>query len=348
MLFDIKPIDRQIYQDELIDFLPNEIIDIHTHCWNEQLPIPQDGKTVTWPMKVAAINPIEDLLQTYQLMFAGKKVTPLIFPTLPQDDAQHERFNDYLAGVTKNRGIPALIWSTPKWSPEELSGRIDRGGFLGVKSYLTMADDKISISQITIYDFFPPEQLEMLHDRGLIVMCHIPRSLRLKDPENLRQLVEIDRKYPRLKFIVAHVGRAYCDSDVGNAFEVLSGTNNLLFDFSANTNANVFTGLIETVGPKRILFGSDLPILRMRMKREIHTGQYVNVVPAGMYGDVSNDPNMREISGSPAEELTFFMYEELLAFKQAAHRTGLSKSEVAMIFFDNARQLLQKCGFEIT
>ena len=37
----------------------------------------------------------------------------------------------------------------------------------------------------------------------------------------------------------------------------------MLFDFRANTKAQVMIQLIRAVGPKRMMFGSDLPILRM-------------------------------------------------------------------------------------
>lgn len=38
-------------------------------------------------------------------------------------------------------------------------------------------------------------------------MLHIPRDGRLKDPVNLAQMMEIEEKYPKVKLIIAHVGR---------------------------------------------------------------------------------------------------------------------------------------------
>ena len=40
-------------------------------------------------------------------------------------------------------------------------------------------------------------------------------------------------------FIVAHIGRAYASDDMGDAFERLKSTQNMLFDFSANTNDKI-------------------------------------------------------------------------------------------------------------
>ena len=126
------------------------------------------------------------------------------------------------------------------------------------------------------------------------------------------------------------------------AFEILKGTKRLVFDFSANTNSEAMYKTLECVGSGRLLFGSDLPILRMRMRRICENGKYVNLVSKGMYGDVSQDPNMREVSGKEAEKLTFFMYEELRAFRQAAEQIGLSNQDKEKIFYSNARKILDE------
>jgi hypothetical protein len=220
-----------------------------------------------------------------------------------------------------------------------------KGGFLGAKSYLSMAPAYIPGGEVRIFDFFPPHQLEMLDKHGWIMMLHIPRPGRLKDPVNLGQMLEIEKRYSRLKVIVAHVGRAYCPEDVGNAFDVLAETRRMHFDICANTNSEVFEQLIRAVGPKRILFGSDLPILRMRMKRICENGYYVNLVPAGLYGDVSADKNMRDVPSPDSDRFTFFMYEEIDAFRRAAERTGLGASDIQNVFHDNAQTLLTEAGW---
>ena len=76
------------------------------------------------------------------------------------------------------------------------------------------------------------------------------------------------------------------------------------------------------------------------MRRICKNGRYVNLVPKGLYGDVSADPNMGVVEGAEAEALTFFMYEELRAFKKASERTGLSSTDLEDVFYNNARALL--------
>ena len=75
-LFEVTPYDKKIYEEELRDFLPDRILDVHTHVWLDSLrqkkapPLPGEVKrVVTWPDLVALDNSIEDLQETYRLMF---------------------------------------------------------------------------------------------------------------------------------------------------------------------------------------------------------------------------------------------------------------------------------------
>jgi len=336
---EIKPVDRDFYESRLRDFLPERIVDIHAHVWIGE-PMIVD-RAQSWPGRVAKDNPIEDHLETYRLMLPGKEVLPLIFSS-PGSGGDHDTLNDYVTRSSRQHDVPALILSSPEWSAHELEEKILAGGFLGAKPYLSFAPSYLPAEEIRIFDFLPPHQLEVLDRRGLIVMLHIPRPGRLRDPVNLAQMLEIEQRYPNIRLIIAHVGRAYCTEDVGDAFETLAPAQKMFFDFSASTNEEVFRMLIRAVGPRRILFGSDMPILRMRMRRICESGRYVNLVPKGMYGDVSDDPHMRDVEGEEAERLTFFLYEEIDAFHRAAEAEGLAPADIEDVFYNNAKTMLEE------
>ena len=344
-LFEVKAVDREFYEKRLRAWLPDKIIDVHTHSWlkafKERKEPGAKARTVSWPSMVAAENPVEHLIETYELMFPGKSVTPMIFANLT-GPKYFDAANDYVSKAARRHGLPALIFSDPRWAASDLERRIKRGGFLGIKSYLTMAPSWLPSAEIRIFDFFPHHQLEVMNRHGWIVMLHIPRNARLRDPVNLAQMIEIEERYPNLQLIIAHVGRAYCPEDIGDVFKALSKTRKMRFDISANTNAVAFQRLLETVGPKRVLFGSDMPILRMRTRRICEQGKYINLVPKGMYGDVSGDSHMREVEGAAAEKLTFFMFEELAAFRRAAHAVGLTRADLQDVFFNNADRMIRK------
>ena len=127
---------------------------------------------------------------------------------------------------------------------------------------------------------------------------------------------------------------------MGDAFERLEEAPGLIFEFSANCNGNVMEKMIQSVGPKRIIHGSDSPILRMRMGRIIENGTYINLVRKGQYQCIDLDPHMREITGPEADDLTYFTYYQIDAFIQAGLRCGLTKADFADVFYHNAAKLL--------
>ena len=168
-------------------------------------------------------------------------------------------------------------------------------------------------------------------------MLHIPRDGRLKDKVNIAQLMEIEEKYPNIKLVVAHIGRAYAKEDIGDAFDILGKTKNMYFDFTANVCDDAIKACIEAVGTKRLIFGSDLPVAIMRMYRIVENGVYYNVVPRGLYGDVEGEPHMRE---SDETDITIMMYEQMRALKRVAADLKLRDKDVEDILNNNARGLL--------
>ena len=342
-LFEVTPYDRRIYEEELKDFLPQKILDVHTHVWldkyldHKPLAPGEVKRTVTWPSLVALDNSIEDLQETYRLMLPGKDVTALMF----SNSGRSQQANDYVADASRRSGFPALYFSAPEESPEEVERQIRKGGFLGIKGYLSLSPKYIPEAEIRIFDFFPKAQLKKMDEMGAIVMLHIPRNGRLKDPVNLAQIMEIKQEFPNIRLIIAHIGRAYTKEDVGNAFETLDQAPDLMYDFCANCCEYAITEVLRHAGPKHVMYGTDMPILRMRTHRIEENGTYINLVPPGLYGDPKQDKHLREVSAEEAEKITFFLYEELLAFKRACKTLGLTKQDVEDIMYNNAHDLIE-------
>jgi uncharacterized membrane protein YiaA len=84
------------------------------------------------------------------------------------------------------------------------------------------------------------------------------------------------------------------------------------------------------------MFGTDLPIAKMRMYRISEDGYYINVVPRGLYGDVTGAEHMRE---SDEANITNFTYEIIRGFKDCAKALTLSKQDVEDVMCNNAANL---------
>ena len=328
--------DKFYYENELKNFLPDKFIDFHVHIWKSDMPLA--GKSnggSTWTHLVADEMTAEDMYNTFNTLFPNQEVTPLVFGGVDQNV---DAVNDYVVQEKKKFDFPALLRTDYIMTGEELEEQVKKGGFIGLKPYLTFCPPYIPASEIRIFDYLPEEHLKTADKNGWIVMLHIPRSKRLKDEVNLAQIMEIEEKYPNLKLVVAHVGRAYSKQDLGDAFDLLKNTKNMYFDFTANVCDDAIKACIEAVGTKRLIFGSDLPISIMRMYRTIdENGFYYNNVPAGLYGDTFDDPHMKI---SPKEDITLMIYEQIAALKRVAVDMKLTDAQVEEIMYTNAKQLI--------
>jgi hypothetical protein len=79
-----------------------------------------------------------------------------------------------------------------------------------------------------------------------------------------------------------------------------------------------------------------MPVAKMKMYRISENGNYINVIPRGLYGDVSNDPHMRE---TDEKNITNFTYEIVRSFKRVAKDLTLTKKDVEDIMCNNAAKL---------
>lgn len=340
---ELTPYDKQVYEEKLADFLPERMIDVHTHVWKEsfinhsQNDIPG---VVAWTSLVAPECTVEDLLYSYTQIFPGKTVKPVL---MGEPTSDKEKTNKYTIACARQQRLSALFCTSYDMPAETIRKALTEDGFAGLKPYLSNAPAYIPPEKIEIYDFLPKEHLAVANECGAVVMLHIARPGRLRDPVNIVQLMEIEQEYPDIKLIVAHIGRAYIESDIGNAFDILGKSRRMVFDFSANTLDKAMIACLKAVGPGRLLFGSDMPITKMRLYRIEEDGIYKNVVPRGLYGDVSSDKNMKE---TDEKDITIFMYEELLAFRRAAQALGLTRQDVEDVFFNNAARIfnLEDCS----
>ncbi len=327
--------DRWVYENEIKDFLPKEFIDFHIHSYkNTFKPAGSRNGGSAWTRLVADEMTTEQMLDCFRQYFPENKVTPLIFGSCLRD---FKETNDYVREEGRKYGFPTLYRSSYDMDLNELEKNVNEGGFLGLKPYLSYCPSYIPSKEVRIFDFLPEEQLKLADKNGWIIMLHIGRDGRLKDPVNLGQLMEIEEKYPNLKLIVAHIGRAYSKEDIGNAFEILKNTKNMYFDFTANMCDDAIRECIKAVGPKRLMYGSDLPIAIMRMYRITENGVYYNVVPRGLYGCVEGEPHMRE---TDEENVTIMMYEQIRAMKRVAEELKLTREDIEDIFCGNAKRLL--------
>jgi hypothetical protein len=286
-------------------------------------------------MGVGYVQSAEALFRTYDALFPGKRVRAFAFP-FPVREANMDASNEYVARCAREDDrLDALLTPDPRWDREELRRRVGAGPFIGFKPYPDLVSWKDS-SEVTIADYVTEPMLELSAELGLFIVLHIPRAERLRDPVNISELRRLSRDHPDVPVIIAHVGRSYAYAYAEAGLPQLADCGSLLYDISAVMRADVLELLLRTVGPQRVLYGSDLPILAMRGWRTYDGDRYINHAIGDYVWGGREDP-----AGAPVTA-TFYLYHELMALREAAEAVGLTATDVEAIMRTNADRLRKR------
>ena len=177
--------------------------------------------------------------------------------------------------------------------------------------------------------------LEVVNDRHGWVTLHIPKAARLGHPDNVREIREIRRRYPNIALVIAHLGRCYTEPHALEALPQFADDPGLFFDSSAVLNPACHRVALQHLGPRRILYGSDNPVMYMRGRRQYHERAYVNRTSYPFHFNRDREPADIEA------RYTLFMYEDLRGIKLACDELGIvAREEIEMIFHANADRLI--------
>jgi len=327
--------DLEIWNKELKDFLPDKIFDSHCHIWlKEHIRKKAEHEVVNPSLpKVCEEFGLEDLLEAESALFPGKKVEMLMFGN-PEKEIKIEENNKYASLSSENSRNYALMIPPIEAKVEELDSVVSDGHFVGFKPYWTFVTWKEQ-NDVLIEDMVTEAQLEVANKRGLIILLHIPRKLRLADPYNLKSIKRIAKEYPNLKLVIAHIGRAYCSWPAKVGLEELKDLENVYFDTAMVQNPVSYQLLFRKIDKSRILFGTDLPIA-------MEKGKVVCVNNRNLFVTTKKYPwSLSMIGGKEEIECTFFAYEIIRAIKEAAELESLSVADVNSIFYGNAKKLIE-------
>ena len=162
----------------------------------------------------------------------------------------------------------------------------------------------------------------------------MPKADRLGHPENIAEIRQIRREYPRVTLVIAHLGRTYTLPHAQESLPQFADDEGLCFDISAVLNPDVLRFALETLGPARLLYGTDNPIFYMRGRRQWHGTTYVNRTNYPFHFNRDREPPDVEAG------YTLYMYEALRAMRKACEAVRLERAGVEAIFHDNARRLI--------
>ena len=160
-------------------------------------------------------------------------------------------------------------------------------------------------------------------------MLHLVKDRALADEENQRDIRVLCEKYPHAQLVLAHAGRCFHAPHASAGVAAYRGLDNLWFDNSAICEAEALTVVLNELGPRRFLWGSDFPVSAMLGKCITFGDGFLWLYP-GTIGSQRRSYSQIYPVG----------LEALWAFKQACENCRLNERDREDIFFANAMRLL--------
>lgn len=334
-----RTIDLPFYQSEIAPLLPPVVLDFHAHIWSRanwrSVPWEDKEKGGTY-MVTGEEYPVENLLADGCRAFPGREYRAVCFGH-PGPMADNEKDTAFVAAAGSRRGIyPLMVTGAELGVPQEiLRRRIEEHNFLGYKVFLNWLGDEYGNKRVE--DMLGPNEMDLAHELGLVVLLHVPRSGRLADPEVQRGVRWLAETWPGARLVLAHCGRCYLPAEMEKAVRSLRDLPNVSLDTAMVMDESVLQMVFDTIGPARVLYATDYPVAAMRGRRVRVMDHWVDVVQ----GDYPSSSYRVRAEGIRA---TFMSIEIALAVLGAARRAGLSDGDARAVFFDNGMRILEGVG----
>jgi predicted TIM-barrel fold metal-dependent hydrolase len=337
--FTVTELDRKFYDEKLRERLPKVILDAHTHM---NLPehiagIPQSRIDTDWALQSGCKMTFEEAKRYADALFPGVDYRFVAFP-LPIKEADNEGNNAYIAELIKTRKVSyGLLAVWPERDSIMIEQDLVKDGFAGLKPY----PDFVSAykgAEVSIFDFLQKSQLALAERLGKCIVLHLPRAGRFPDKNNIRELQEIISEFPKLKLVIAHLGRCFNPCYFQKAVEMLGDDiHRFWFDTAGVMNPEVLALAMKTLHDDRIFFGFDWPVLLWHGSRRWTETSYRNVCREDL-------PWNQHSEGNAAEALyTFFIYEQLNHILDVMESLGKTADYKAGFFSKNAINFFDGC-----
>jgi len=297
-----------LYRTESLDVAPGSI-------WNDG---PDEVDVPTWRSHVGR--------QVGEDRLAGGLFLPApLAPPQRIDDV-----NRWIIQHTADHpGVRATALVTPGMAPDAVGPFLSRPHFAGFKPYHLYSVSRPTFDSVP-GDFIPAWAWQLADEHGLVIVLHAVRAGAMADPENIRYVREHCERFGNARLLLAHAGRAFHAPNASRGAEALCGLSNVWYDTSGICEAEPLRALLDAVGPRRVMWGSDLPVSEMRGRCVTAGDGFVWMTADALDADKASLPCRLWPVG----------LESLRALLTAAQETGMNRQDLRDLFADNARRLL--------
>lgn len=325
----ISDLDRRIWQEELEEFVPKRLWDMHVHLTQARFDL--DAPIPASPLDRLVKNATIEVYRACEsLLYTGRHVLPFVLPA-PHPHCDIQGSNPWAAGeVKKQPGAACTMIVHPKMTAEEVDRNIRQYRFVGFKPFMWYANVK-NYWECRIPDYLPEHLIEVANQYGLIMAVHLSKRAAIGDSDNLDDLERLAAKYQKVRWLLLHNARSYSALPIEKAAARLRNIPNIWFESSSVCEADAFYATLANLDVSRFCYGSDDP------GAGIVRGKYI----AWGYAWSQIDEHNQKLSVVHCDgRMTFVRYEMLRAMKRAAKYAGLNRQQIEDIFYNNADRLV--------
>lgn len=325
--FAVQDHDRELFDRELNDFLPERIFDAHAHLYaKEHFRNGAPGIVGEGPESVG----LDVYLKAMDELTPGRRYSGLFFG-FPHAQLDMEAANNFLAAeVRADPHSRAQMLIRPGMDTEYVRETVRRDQFAGLKCYHVWATERPTF-QAKVESFLPEEHVRVAHEEGLSITLHMVRNRAMADPLNQQTIRAFAERYPNMRFILAHAARGFNPHHTIEGIGALRGLRNVWCDTSAVTDGGAFEAIIETLGHDRLLYGADFPVTHER-------GRCIAIGDSFLWLSESNT-NFKTAYADLRPTLVGL--ESLRVLKTACRNMRLSDSQIEDVFWGNAASMYE-------
>jgi len=319
-------LDKKI-SEEIQKYLPGKMFDIHAHIYCLDKLGEQDNLYIEGP-KEATIEVWRKKMG--EIVGESRLAGGLFIPPPPSSVDYIDAANSFVIGeLKKYPDKKGLILIPPDWKREKLEEHLLNRQIVGIKPFSTFSDYEPHWES-PLRTFLPEWAWAAANDHGLIILVHLVRYKALADPENYKEIVNMCKKYPHARLLLDHTARGFHAPNTVEGVMHLRGLENVWFDFSCICEPAAIIAILEHFGPKKLMWGSDFPLSRLRGK-SVTSGD-------GFFWLSPN--NVDWTSYNKMCDPTLLGIESLRAAKEAFEQFGINNKDKDDIFCGNAARLL--------
>jgi len=305
--------------------LPDRIWGFHEHLYRTaDFPAPPDV--------VKAGPPVADgatWKRLMELILGVGRMTGALYTPYPAVGADVGKINAFVIAEAERTGQKATVVVSPKDDPTRIAALLQHPCVRGFKPY-HIYSPKQPTFQAAIADFCPEWLWKLADEKGLLILLHMVRDAALADPGNQAEIRRLCETYPRAQLVLAHAARGFHAPNTVKGISAVADLQNVWFDVAAVCEARAIEALLDAVGPRRVMWGSDFPVSHQR-------GRCVTL--GNGFAWVTTDQiqwNDKAFFGQP----TLVLLESLRAVIDAMDAVGFDAEDAKDLFHDNAMRLL--------